>query len=343
MKKRIMSIFSTSFLLFVLIVSVFITGCATTRIVTKFDVSQLNSAMDGLMELGQCECRNLKNKRIFLNFVVSQKEEYFLETSSLSSNKIKKHKYQGSIAKDIERKLAEALRQYCGAEIVNEKEQADITINTDIEKYYSQILQWTRDGSIIAPGGLIQTGKEVSELSKVNISTILSINNTIKFNNYTDYWKYNHLIALRKKIWRRAKVVGIVTLARRDDTTATTFMVDYDNECTLATGEFVHSVTFSAAFIIITPPIADMEGILDIYDIDTMKVKKHLTFKRGDFDLYSGFVPREVTSGIPAMLDNENPKKVYVELFLSAPGHLKYLIYDYIKQVIDKINRINGE
>ena len=89
MRKWIMGIMPAFILLFILIISFFVTGCATP-IVPKFDDSQFNPVTDQVAELDRLECINLRNKKIFTNVTVSQKKEYFLENFDLSERKVKK-------------------------------------------------------------------------------------------------------------------------------------------------------------------------------------------------------------------------------------------------------------
>lgn len=338
MKKWIMSIFSTFFLLFILIFSVFIAGCATTP-VTKFDSSQLTSDIDKIMGLGGSDCRNaLQNKTIFINITVSQKEPCFLEDVDFEYYKIKKFEYEGDIGGDIEAKLKDALINDCGARIVDQIDQADISITSHIEKYYSQITKIDKVGSFMFASGsfICITPEETSVPCRVEASTILSIDNKINDEN----WKYNHLISLKHNRIRQVKHQGFFTvLSKMDKSTGMNFVVDYDNEYTVATAKFVSTsgINFVGGILVI-PSLGKGKGSLDIYDIDTMQVKKHFAFEKGELSI-SEVGPRlSLTHMI--VKDKGSLKCKYVELFLSTPGNLKYLIYDYIKELIRKMSKL---
>lgn len=339
MKKRIMSIFSTSFLLFILIFSVYIPGCATTP-VTKFASSQLTSDIDKIMELGESGCRNaLQDKTIFINITVSQEEPYFLEDVDFEYYKIKKYKYEGDIGRDIEAKLKDALINDCGARIVDQIDQADISIISHVEKYYSQITKINKVGSTMTGSLPIWiTPEEKSVPCRVEASTILSIDNKINDQN----WKYNHLISLKHDRIRKVKRQGLFTIfGRMDKSMGMGFVVDYDNEYTVATAKF--ALTCGMNFvggILAIPSFGKRQGSLDVYDIDTMQVKKHFAFEKGELSFSQ--IENGPTLSLTHMIvkDKASLKCKYVELFLSTPGNLKYLIYDYIKELIRKVSKL---
>jgi len=237
--------------------------------------------------------------------------------------KIQKIKYEGNIGEDIKRQLDRVLNECCGSEIVNDKAQADITINADVEKYYSQILDLKKKGDESLAG--ISGEKDVDV--KVKWSSILSISNRI--NNDTEDWKYNHLLSLTYKETSKVSRGGVFLVNfKRNDMKAQSFIVDYDDEYTLATGSLVRTISRRTLGPFMVKPSIDIKGNLDIYDIDTMVIKKHLTIEEWDFDK---------TRGGEKALKKE--KQAYFDLYGSTPGNLKYLIYDYIKELIYKINR----
>jgi len=338
MKKRIMSIFSTSFLLFILIVSVFIVGCATTP-VTKFDSSQLNSDIDQIMELGGSDCKNtLQDKTIFINITVSQEEPYFLEDVDFFHYKIKKFKYEGDIGTDIEAKLKNALINDCGARIVDQIDQADISITSHVEKHYSQITKIDKVGSGSTVSLIWITPEEKSVPCRVEAATILSIDNKINDQN----WKYNHLLSLKHDRISKVKRQGLFTLLGRvDNSMGMSFVVDYDNEYTVATAKFASTSGRSfVGGILVIPSFGKRQGSLDIYDIDTMQVKKHFAFEKGELSFSQPEIGPTLSLTHMIVKDKASLKCKYVELFLSTPGNLKYLIYDYIKELIRKVSKL---
>lgn len=330
MKKRIMGIFS-AFFLFILLISFFITGCATTHsflvtrcpitVVTKFDASQFDSITDEIMELNRLECNNLKNKKIFTSFSVSQKEKDFLEDYDFSKGEVKKIEYDGNIGEDIKRKLDKVLTNCCGSEIVNDKAQADITINADVEKYYSQVLDLKKKGD----DSFVGLSGEKRMNFRAKLSTVLSIINS--FENDSDDWKYNHLLSLTKNRVEKVNRSGVLYVNfRMDFLDSYGFIVDYDDEYTIATGTLVSSIAQGSVGVFNTRPRCEYSGNIDIYDVDTMEVKKRVTLDEWDVDART----RQI----------EKKKEQYFDIYSLTPGNLKYLIYDYIKQLIGKLNRL---
>ena len=321
MKKWRIVITPVFILLFILIISFFVTSCAPP-IVRKFDDSQFNAVTDQIAELDRLECINLRNKKIFTNFTVSQQKEYFLEDFDLSEGKVKKIKYEGDIGEDIKRQLDRVLINCCGSVIENEKAQADITINADVEKYYSQVLDYKKKGDESLAGISGEKGIDV----KGKASSILSITNRI--NNDNEDWKYNHLLSLTRTRTTKVNRSGVFLVkTKRELMVADGFIVDYDDEYTLVTGSVVSTTCNRTLGPFMVKPSFDIKGNLDIYDIDRMTIKKHLTLEECDFEKkWSGTVMKK-------------EKKAYFDLYGSTNGNLQYLIYDYIKELIYKINR----
>ena len=105
------------------------------------------------------------------------------------------------------------------------------------------------------------------------------------------------------------------------------FIANYDDECTLSTGTVVSKHTLSQAGPF-SGHVIDIKGDLDIYDMNTMSIKKHLIIEEKDLDDKWG--GRKVV---------KKDKLSYFNFYGTAIGNLKYLIYDYIKELIYKINR----
>lgn len=315
----------SSFLAVVIIFSFLTSSCTTIRPVTKYDSSQFDALTDDIMELDWLKCGNLANKSVFIDFTVSQEGEYFLEDFDFSKGAVKKIKYEGNIGLDIKRKLEEVISHYCGAEIVQQKNQADISINVDIRKYYSEILETEKKGDDSLAGLNVEKGMDLSFKAATIFSTITTIDDT-------EDWKYNHLLSLKSNIHIKRRGSGMIFVnARNDITRSQNFIVDYDNEYTLAKGAIAFSYSEGSFLILPTRPKWDIKGKLDLYDIDAMKIKKQLTVDESDFD----------TRGLARVMKKE--KKEYFDLYSSTPGNLKYLIYDYIKELVYRVNRMHAK
>ena len=192
MKKWIICITRISLLFSIIVILFCYAGCAK-NIVTKFNNDQFDILTDKIAGLDQIKCNNLKNKTIFTNFNVNQQSKYFLEGFDISENRVNKIEYDGDIGQDIKIKLDKVLYEHCGAQVVNDKSQADIIINANVEKYYSQILDLIKKGD----DSFVGVSGEKSMDINFKMSSILSINTRI--NNDNEDFRYNHFGSIKQK------------------------------------------------------------------------------------------------------------------------------------------------
>jgi hypothetical protein len=96
-----------------------------------------------------------------------------------------------------------------------------------------------------------------------------------------------------------------------------TIKIDYDDEVTLATYIGAYSMAMGHAYPVV--PGMDLGIKIDIYDINTMALKKQIRWTKETATIAE--------------------ERLYLNTYFSAAGNLELLIYDYIKEIINKVNR----
>jgi len=302
----------------ILIVLVWLTGCVPKIVVpTRFDSQQLNPKLDKILEIDKMDCGMLREKKIFTSFTANMPSKEFLETIAFPEQKVKKYKYTGNLAEDIKKKLDSVLTNHCGAKIANTIDDSDIALNGAIEKFYSQILEYQKEGDESLAGW----GEKQMNF-KLRASTVMSIIN--KFGNSDNNWKYEHLLTLNINKNTKLKKSYYVVASKLHVLITFKNRLDYDDDITIAleSGVISTSQTFSIIPIPL-PPGIDEKLKIEIYDVNTRNLKEEIMLNKEDFD------------GLGRL---KNPEKDIEGLYFSTPGNFKILIYNYVKEIISKLN-----
>ena len=297
----------------IILATLILSGCSMhINVPTKYDLTQLNDTIDKLTEIDQIKCDGLKNKRISTIFIQNVKTEYFCEEVTFPEQQIIKFKYDGEIASDIKNKLDDVLKRYCNATIVKNTENPDILINATIDRFYSQILDYKKEGDESSLG-MFSSG-ETEKKFKRKSGSVLTARNSI---NNGEEWKYDHMLSLKKDFVSKVKKVYSGIFMQQDMVMTKTIKIDYDDEVTLATYIGAYSMAMGHAYPVV--PGMDLGIKIDIYDINTMALKKQIRWTKETATIAE--------------------ERLYLNTYFSAAGNLELLIYDYIKEIINKVNR----
>jgi hypothetical protein len=290
------------------------------------------------------QCLNLKNKKIFTHIKTSIDSPVFLEgfnhyhkalhskaefisaAYGIKFNSYSKAphyvEYQGQIGKYIKEELDDYLTCNCQCIMVTEKSYADIILEANVRKFYSQVLSYEENDKI--PNTL---DENFEKGSKMIIASILNIDNTIN----SKKWDYQHLLKLTTERYTTKINTTREGVTRYHDTLeATKECLLYDNQRKIASKSATKSISTWEndalkvvdlfAIIIVQAPITplieqnnfkvDLDGHIDVFDINNGKIQKTI------------------------QINNKNKAEVTNKLLFSQSGNLKLLIYDYIKKVV---------
>jgi hypothetical protein len=297
-------------------------GCApNVNIPNRFGTEQLSPIVDSIAGIDQIKCDQLRDKRIKITITNKLSGSVFLENIKgnlpFRSLEINKTEYSGSIATDLRDKLAAVLGRYCGAVIV-EDGPADIVLQANINKFYSQIVDAKREGDtrILSP-------KEEKDF-KLYTTTNSILNIDTGINN--EDLKFEHLLSLKEEYSCKSSWTKEGT--HMNDTLSS--LTTWDDSVVLSRYMASNTTRVHVGLS------RDHLGKLTVFD-SMGKTKEELVFNNNDVNnprvgkLY-------LEKGGDYIIDTR--MRAYRELYFSGYGNLKLLIYNYMGELINILNNI---
>jgi hypothetical protein len=295
-------------------------GCApNANIPNRFGVEQLSSTVDSIAGIDQIKCDRLRDKSIKISITGKLRGAVFLENIKgnlpFRSLEVNKTEYSGSITTDLRDKLAAVLERSCGAVVV-EDGPVDITLQANINKFYSQIVDAKREGDtrILSPGEEKDFKLYTTTNSIVNIDT--DINN--------EAFRFEHLFSLKEEYSCKGSWTKEGT--HMNDTLSS--LTTWDDRVVLS--RYIASNTTRVHGGL----NRDHLGKLTVFD-STGKTREELFYNNEDVNNPRvGKLYLEKSGNY--IIDTR--KRAFRELFFSGYGNLKLLVYDYVAQLIDILN-----
>lgn len=127
-------------LFYAIIFTLFFTGCSIKNFVpNNLSKSQFKQTEEKFEDMDKLECSKLNSKKIYLNYTTKQTGTY-MELFDGSDNV--DIEYKGNYGTDFQNFLSNILVKYCGSIIVNNKNESDISITGNINKYFTQVIKF---------------------------------------------------------------------------------------------------------------------------------------------------------------------------------------------------------
>jgi len=293
-----------------------VTGCGTgVKVHNNLGPEVVTDLTDIVLDTKNIQCSSLGGKRVFTSFDSVQEDPEYREDINLFSGKLIKSKYEGSIEEHFKTAVDRILTDQCGAAIAAEAEDSDLVLRGHINRYYTQVLDYEKNGdeSFFGP-----VDKEMT--FDMKLSTILKVSSEL---NGEEYY-YDHLVSMNKQVQylkdqKAYFVIGFVA----DEAWTERYTIDYDDSYTLASGVTVNAI--DTAMVVIMVPTIEINGHIDLYDPATLEVRTRIDLMTDDYDtVWTGRIQDDI-------------KKEYIQLYGVPSGHLVILMYDYIKRTLERL------
>ena len=268
--------------------------------------------IQGIMKYEEVAEENNIQKKIYCDF--QNAGEMIVENMNMTNHKLKIIDIKENEIKDIEGIFNDALNDLCPECVAPTENDADVVIKAKIIRLVGHVKNFevTGDENSAFTGG--------DKRFKLEYQSALTIDTDIAGKG--SY--YDHIIDLDLDMKLHIEKMYAVLAANTKMKKTSEFVTKYDS-IPLATGAIIIGQEMGSYFAV--PVMSnEMSGYVDIYDLSSLEVDRHVDLSTGDIDWWwTGQI-------------EEDAKKEMLDLYSSGVGNLRYLIYDYIKNLLEEVN-----
>ncbi|WP_319467006.1 hypothetical protein [uncultured Trichococcus sp.] len=293
-----------------LLLILMLAGCASKFNGDIIDEKRCDT-IQGIMGYETLSENNFPYKKIYCDF--EKAGEMVVEEMNTTNRKLTKIEIKEKELEDIEKVFKEALQDICPECVAKSEKEADIIIKSKIIRFVGHVKDFeiSGDESAFFSGG--------DRRIKLEYQSALTIETDIA--GKASY--FDHIVDLDLDMKFHVEKMYAVLAANTKMRNTSEFVTKYDS-IPLATGAIIVAQEMGSFFAV--PVMSnEMSGYVDIYDLSRLEVARHLDLATGDIDWWwTGRI-------------QEDAKKEMIDLYSSGVGNLRYLIYDYIKNLLEEM------
>lgn len=267
------------------------------------------NTVQGVLKYDELEAQGKIQKKVFCE--IEKKGKMVVEQVDSSTQKVSEIEIKETELDDIKALFVDALKDQCPDCLALSEEEADVVVKASIVRFVGHVKSYETSGdeSMVFLGG--------DREGKLEYQAALTVDTDIAGKEST----YDHIVSLDVVHKTHVEKMYAVLAASTETDYITEFVTKYDS-MPLATGAVFNSQKMNA-YLGFNTWHYDHSGYIDVYGLSDLKVERHLDLSE---------------NGTVWWWDDDTDEQVIraevISLYSSGVGNMRYLVYDYIKNLL---------